>query len=226
VIAHRRQLLVFVIAAAAVLAGLVAAGLQTIRVRTFSLRVPNLQAVASVRPGHPVCEGPITSTVAARGVALYGTVASGSPTIEVRARSSSSTLASGQLLHVGRSSESDVALDRTIPGGRPVHICVSVGGGVFSLTGAAGQAPGVIAHGLAPGTQFSLALTRPGTFLGSLSTAFSRAAIFRPDWVGAWTFWLLLALLACALPLAGVAVIRALDEPEPDENSRARSGSA
>ena len=94
------------------------------------------------------------------------------------------------------------------------------------MYGAGAQAPGVVADGVVPGMQFALVLTHRVTLLGSLSTAFSRAAIFRPDWVGAWTFWLLLALLACTLPLAGVAIVRALDDPDPDENSHARDRSS
>jgi hypothetical protein len=214
--AHRRPLLVFAIASAAIIVALIVAGLQTIQVRTFTLREPNLEPVASVRPGHPACEGPVTARAASRGVALFGSAASGSPPITVRVSSASRTLATGELAHAGAGAENNVTVDHPIPAGRPVRVCVSAAGGVFSLMGAGSQFAGVLTSGVANDTQFSLVLTRPATFLGSLQTAFSRAATFKPSWVGAWTFWLLLALLACAMALAGVAVTRALEEDEAD----------
>jgi hypothetical protein len=222
--ARRRPLLVLAIAAAAVIAGLIVAGLQTIPVRTYSLRQPDVGPVASLRPGHSACEGPVTSTVAARGVGIFGRAVSGRPTVEVRARSASRTLATGELA-VDRSGESVVPLNRPIPAGRAVHVCVSATGGVFSLVGDGSQVRGLTARGVSPGTQFSLVLTRPATFLGSLQTAFSRAAVFKPSWVGAWTFWLLLALLGCTVVVAGVAVARAAEDDEADESSHARDGS-
>jgi hypothetical protein len=224
--AHRRPLFVLVIASVVIVAGLVVAGLQTVQVRTYSLRQPNLEPVASVRPGHPACEGPVTARAASRGVALFGSAASGSPTITVRVSSASRTVATGELAHAGASAENDVAVDHPIPAGRPLHVCVSAAGGVFSLMGAGSQFAGVLTSGVAHDTQFSLVLTRPATFLGSLPTAFSRASVFKPSWVGAWTFWLLLAVLACAVALAGVAVVGALEEDEADESSRASSRSS
>jgi hypothetical protein len=45
---------------------------------------------------------------------------------------------------------------------------------------------------------------------------FERAALFRPGWVGAWTFWLLLAALVIGVPtLLGRALRAALEEEEP-----------
>jgi hypothetical protein len=45
-----------------------------------------------------------------------------------------------------------------------------------------------------------------------LPTIFSRAALFRPGWVGAWTFWALLVALTVAVPLL---LARALGATEP-----------
>jgi hypothetical protein len=38
--------------------------------------------------------------------------------------------------------------------------------------------------------------------------AFERAALFRPAWVGPWTFWLLLGLVAAGVPLLLAAAYR------------------
>ena len=52
--------------------------------------------------------------------------------------------------------------------------------------------------------------------LGALPDAFDHAALFRPGWVGAWTYWCLLAALAVGVPLLVRALASAADEDESD----------
>jgi hypothetical protein len=40
----------------------------------------------------------------------------------------------------------------------------------------------------------------PRSMAALVPEAFERAARFRPGWVGAWTFWILLGLVAAGLP--------------------------
>ena len=54
-------------------------------------------------------------------------------------------------------------------------------------------------------------VARPPTLLSDIPTVFERAALFRPGWVGVWTFWLLAAALLGAFPLAALALTRAID---------------
>jgi hypothetical protein len=215
---HRSTLLLLALAAVVIVAGLVFAGLQTIPVRSYALRVPDSGSVGLARPSHRLCEGPITSPTTARSVGVFADPAAGAPVVEVTVFAGRRQIAVGTRTPDPSVREQLVGLDRRIPAGRAVRVCVRASRGALTVWGAGAQAPGVVTRGASPGMQFALVLTRPGTLLGSLSTAFTRAATFRPSWVGPWTFWLLVALLACTLPLAGVAITRALGEDEADES--------
>ena len=80
--------------------------------------------------------------------------------------------------------------------------------------GSAVSEPGVTVTGIPAGQRFSLVLLSDGdrSLLGSLSLAFSRASLWRPSWVGAWTFWVLVIALLVTFGLAVVAVVRAADD--------------
>ena len=55
--------------------------------------------------------------------------------------------------------------------------------------------------------------------LALLPDAFERASLFRPGWVGAWTYWLLLVALVIAVPvLLSRALVSASEEDDPDSN--------
>jgi hypothetical protein len=54
----------------------------------------------------------------------------------------------------------------------------------------------------------------PRSLLSLVPTIFRRASLFRPGWVGPWTYWLLSAALLGAFGLAGVAVTRAARSDE------------
>jgi hypothetical protein len=212
---HRSGLIALGLAAIVVTAGLLVAGLQTIQGRTYSLRVPDSGASGIASASHRLCEGPIQSPTAASGVGVFADPATGHPTVNVRVLAGGRLIASGSRIPNASGQEQIVALDRPVRAHLAVRVCLAASGGTLTVYGAGEQAPTVVAHGVTPGMQFALVLTQPTTPIGALSTAFARAAIFRPSWVGAWTFWLLVGLLACTLPLAGVALTRALDEPEP-----------
>jgi hypothetical protein len=59
----------------------------------------------------------------------------------------------------------------------------------------------------------SLAITalspHPHSLLSEVPTIFERAGLFRFSWIDSWTFWALLAGLAVAAVLCGVAVAAA-----------------
>ena len=57
--------------------------------------------------------------------------------------------------------------------------------------------------------------SRPRTMLDMVPDVFRRAALFHPRWVGAWTFWLLSALLVLLVPLALAAAARSAARNEP-----------
>jgi hypothetical protein len=54
----------------------------------------------------------------------------------------------------------------------------------------------------------------PTTALSLVPTMFRRAGLFHGGWVGAWTYWLLAALVALAVP---ALLVRALRDAELDD---------
>jgi hypothetical protein len=48
----------------------------------------------------------------------------------------------------------------------------------------------------------------PSSMAALVPEAFARASLFRPDWVGAWTFWALLVLVVAGVPVLLMAAYR------------------
>ena len=213
-----------------VIAALVVSGLLSTTTRTFTIRDPNFSPTVGVPAGHAACEAPITSDGAARGVEIFGKAVRGDPRVVVEVHSLNRRVSASGLIHDPRaSSEQDVRLNRPIPGGVPVRVCIRSLSGAYELKGSGAVDPQIHATGVADGTQFSLLLTRSQTLFSSLPTAFARASIFRPDWVGPWLFWLLLALLAAAFVTAGIGIRTASDadrrEPATEHDRAPRDSS-
>jgi hypothetical protein len=225
-----RPWLVFAGATTITLAVMIVFGLQQIAVRTVSLGVPNTERVAVVKPGAPVCQGPITSPSAARTVEVWGRPASGDPqaTVLVRPVSGRGVIAQGLVEPSPGSRPRDsfsppvtaalfgyrARLNRNIPGGRSVQVCVQAKHGSFALQGWLALAPGVTMTGGKGGLQFSLVLLKPAgsTLLGSLPTAFARASLFKLSWLHPWVFWLLCALLLSTILFGSLAISAAVRE--------------
>lgn len=195
------------------LAALLIAGSRPLAVRTASADAPNQLTIATLQPGQAVCEGPITSQGAARSVGIWGAAAGATArlTVAVKDASTQETVASGPLQAVAQEGEWTARLDRDVPQGHPVQICLTQDAGAFSLMGSAVSEPGVTVTGIPAGQRYSLVLLSDGdqSLLGSLSLAFSRASLWRPSWVGPWTFWMLGVALLLTFGLAVMAVVRA-----------------
>jgi hypothetical protein len=200
--------------------GLLAAGSRHVVVRTASADVPNQFPMPALRPGRQACEGPLTSHGPARSVGFWGAAASplAQLTVTVRDATTHAIVASGSLAARSAETEWVAHLRRQVPGGLPLEICVADEAGTFSLAGSLGGAPGVVATGTAPrNALFSLATLDAGnhSLLSALPTAFARASLWRPSWVGSWTFWVLTAVVLATFGLGVVAVVNAADEDEP-----------
>lgn len=106
--------------------------------------------------------------------------------------------------------------------GRQVAVCVAnPGAQPVALAGTVGRdrrEPRVV---LADGRRLeaNLHLTflrpRPASLLSLLPKAFDRAALFHPPLVGAWTFWLLAALLGIGVPLLLARALHSASEDRP-----------
>jgi len=215
--ASRRAAGALGLAAIAVAVGLLLAGLRRVELRAFVLRTQTAGVVATATARAAACEGPVRTPEPVRRVVIYG-VRHGDPEVRIVVRATDGRIVASGPLPPGASAAN---MDPHIPAATPVRVCVTARNGTLDLLGGSNGSE-VSRHfsttGVARGQVFALLLERPSSLLGALGTAFSRAAIFRPSWVGAWTFWLLLALLGCTLPLAGLALVRAVRADDADES--------
>jgi hypothetical protein len=103
-------------------------------------------------------------------------------------------------------------LTRSVAGGTAVNVCVSDASGAFKLAGSTPGYSGAAITASEPQKAFSLVMleSHEHSLLGSLGLGFSRAALFRPSWVGVWTFWALLIAVLLTVPLAAVAISAAI----------------
>jgi hypothetical protein len=218
-VSARRPLLLSLTVVAVAVIVLVILGLHAERTQVLSLRVPDSETVATLTPRSAACEGPVgAATGSIQAATIWGASVSRRTTLEVYARSGA-----GGIVARGRAPAGTVAATQTVDlvpqthRNHQVTICVrDAGTAPFMLLGSATN-PGVrtTIGGKRTSAQFSLALLGPrrSTFSG-LPLAFSRAALFRPGWVGSWTFWVLLAGLLVAAGLIATAVMAASHEDE------------
>ena len=237
--ARAKLVAVALVVALGLAAVLLAAGRDG-RSTAFSLDVPPIVAVTTLHSGQAACQGPLTATAPFRFVTPWISPSDASgrvaqrPTpgaaidLTVRDAATNAPLARGQIAAAYvRPISPTVALDRTIPSGRRIRVCLrSRGPGIVGLMGASLPTEALVeADGTASGAgQSALALLflreHPRSLLSLVPTIFRRASLFRPGWVGPWTYWLLSAALLGAFGLAGVAVSRAARSDETSHSPR------
>ncbi len=222
----RRVWLPCLCVAAVAIALLVLAGSQSRLVNAFALDAPNQFPLLTLQPGKRVCEGPVSSGAPVRGVGIWGASLGGPGhmRVDVMATSGRAILASGSLNAGPAEAEYTSRLTRVVPAHTQMRVCLEQQAGAFSLAGSAALDPKVVMTGPVPGKEFSLVLLKEGrpSMLGALSTAFSRAALWRPSWVGSWTFWVLAAGLLASFG-AGVLAVAAAASAD-DETDAQDSG--
>jgi hypothetical protein len=205
-----RVTLVFIALAAAALVALLIAGSSTLVLRTFALDSANELPVAVVGQSGPVCEGPITSQGQAQAVEVWGAAvaAPAQLTVVVQDASTGEPLSAGRLDATTVPSAYTARLVAPVAGGRPLRVCLIPDRGSVTLLGSPAVHPNIVLTGGKPGLEYSLALLDETgqSLLGSLRRAFSRASLFRPTWMGSWTFWLLAAALLGTVALGAVAI--------------------
>jgi hypothetical protein len=128
-----------------------------------------------------------------------------------------------------RPSVSTTPLSRGVPAGGSVNICFRrAGGGKQAgilagnkdLGADASHAVFVESHGRALKTGRDIHLVflrqRGESVLSQIPAMFRRAALFRPSFVGAWTYWALLAVVLLAVPALLVRALWAAERESPD----------
>lgn len=189
---------------------------------TYSLGVPPTGVAASIAPGKRVCQEPIDLPTGAGAVVFpVATDGQAGQPLDVTVRTPS-----GQVLGRGKigggyvdGTEQTAKLDRVAGPAERSAVCIANEGTlpVFIYGSENVTSSHTIAEGAVNPVDLDIRFLddNPRAFAGEIPDAFERAVLFRPGWVGAWVYWLLLALLVIAAPLLlGFAVWRAARDDE------------
>jgi hypothetical protein len=225
-------LLLLVLPLVAVVA-LIVSALQPMQIRAYALGSPNAGQAATLVRGQAACEGPIRVPSAIGAVGIWGNGAGNAQiAVSVRDAITGRVLAGGQTtIPPGPLAPHTIPVRPSIPAGSTVRVCVTERGPIpFTLLGSLPTHPEIrmsVGDKLTS-SEFSLLLYEPSrhSLLAALPKAFSRAALFRPTWIGPWTFWALaIALLgtigACAWALVAATRADALAEDECETKTEA-----
>lgn len=188
------------------------------RTQAFTINVRPTHAVVETPPGGEACQWGIQAGATFDVVEpLLGTHLRPGPPLAVTVRE----LGTGRALARGRlgggAPDNELVRVRVEPPverGRLIGVCFRNEGRheVVFFGGPSWEAPGHAYRGIHPGSgDMRLAFHRsePRSVLSSLPEMFERAAVFRPEPVGAWTFWVLLVLVGAGVPLLLAAAVRA-----------------
>jgi len=219
---------VIVALALAAVVGLAAAALAGDRSQAFTLGVARSSPV-ELKPRQTVCQAPVTVppdgafdgirvSVGTRGrpgpplEATVRTVDPADPAATTGAVLARGTLARGyreypavpaQTVWVGR-----------VPAGRTVTVCLQNRGrgrvAVFGDVDAAARTSTSFVEGAGTGLDVALDFQRrePRSLASLIPAMLDRAALFRAQWIGTWTYWLLGALVLLAVPALLVRAVR------------------
>jgi hypothetical protein len=186
------------IAALGALALLVAAGLDD-REQAFTVGLPAVRVAADLPPGESACSMAIDVPADFSRVRL-STASFGrpGPPLTVTAGAARGTVAGGY----PDNSAVEARLE-TVREGERVEVCVANDGDHrVALLGSPPDTPpyDLANPGLGPAIGIVFLRDKPSSMAALVPEAFERASLFRPGWVGAWTFWILLGLVVVALP--------------------------
>jgi GT2 family glycosyltransferase len=195
----------------------------------FTNEVPSSAEVASVAPGGVLCQHVTDVPEESDGVSvpLYSGQVGASFRLEVRDARSGRTLGAGD----GATPEvpNSVAIPTgTISAGRPLDVCIentsSRRVGIYGV----GEGDRRVFRGTVRNGPISLVFfdEQGATLLDRIPEALQRAELFKPAWVGAWTFWVFAVLAVVAIPaLLGIALWRSLLGSGPPPTPEARYAS-
>ena len=197
----------------------------------YSLGVAPSTIAAQIEPGSRTCQEPIDLPVEASSI-VFPVATDGRPgqPLDVTVRR-----ASGRVLGRARvpggyvdGTPQVAELNRAVGPEGVVAVCIGNRGDqpVFIYGSENVTSSRTITGGVPNGIDLDLRFLRkdPRSFADLLPDAFERAALFRPGWVGAWVYWLLLGGLALAAPaLLAFALVRAVREDDQGETDSTQS---
>jgi hypothetical protein len=213
----RSSVLAFGLVALAGLVALLLAGAGDQRSTAFSLDLPNATPVTSLPPDVSACQGPLRAGGTFQGVrAWLSPVVAPAMTVTVR-NVRGRPLATGDLrADPGLPGAFTARLDMPVASGTRVVVCLrNRGPGRVAVLGSTPiPSVGHLRVGSTTAKTVAVALVflrpHPQSLLSLLPTLFSRAALFKASWVGAWTFWVLCGAIVVAFLLGGRAVALAV----------------
>jgi hypothetical protein len=194
------------VAALGVLA-LLAAALLDDRETAFTVGLPPVRIAAELQPGERACRANIDVPADFSRVRLF-TASFGrpGPRLSVAAGDSRGTVAPGY----PDNSAVEASLDAVAEGER-IDVCVTnQGDGRVALLGSPPDTspPQLADPELEPELGVAFLRDEPSSMAALVPEAFERASLFRPAWVGSWTFWALLVLVAAGVPALLMAAYR------------------
>jgi hypothetical protein len=208
----RRALIAFALLAVVFVAGLVVSGARRTNTDAFSNTQPLLVYSVKLEPRQSACQTPIAVPTSFDRVDVWLDHA-GAATLQLTVANAQS----GRLLATGTRSidltarEQRVALNATVPAGIQGRVCVTNQGPFAVALFGAGKSgvSGTLTSGgsqLPNATAFLFERSPAHSQLSLLPTALRRAALFKPGWVGEWTFWVLVVALLAAFGVLAAAL--------------------
>jgi hypothetical protein len=200
------------VALALAVLGVAIAGLRE-KSLAFTLGVVPAIAVAPLQPAGEICQQPIGVPPGAgfdRVRFVLGTYNRRGPRLAVTVRDAQTNAILGQGAlpggygDIAQEPSHEVAVGH-VPADRAVSVCIANRGDrkVAVWGNADIAAPGTVAtrDGAPQGYDLTLVfLRKPRPLLTEAGAIAQRAVVFKPDWMGAWTVWLLWALVVVAVP--------------------------
>jgi hypothetical protein len=203
----RRALAALVAVAALGVFAVLVAGLLDDRERAFTVGLPPVRIAAELQPGERVCRTDIDVPAEFARVRLFAaSFGRPGPRLGVTAGDSSGTVAAGY----PDNSAVEASMD-AVPEGELIDLCVTnEGDSRVALRGSPPDTPPPSLGDPNLEAQIGVAFLRdePSSMATLVPAAFERASRFRPAWVGPWTFWILLVLVAAGVPVLLVAAYR------------------
>ncbi len=212
-----------------VLAGVVAAGVIALAIvmaadeRGFTAPL-NTKTAVRVPPGKEVCRRSVKPKQAGVNALRFHVDTGGrrGPPLELRVfrgYTRPTVVATGSLPGGYRTGELEAAITGSAAGAFALSACVdNVGSTPITITPPPPLRARELAHarGRTGFEEISLTLVRKPSrsLLSLMPTAFERATLFRPGWIGAWTYWMLAAGLIFVVPFLLTRALSAVEREE------------
>ena len=209
-----RATLAFAVVFAAGLGLLLALGLLEQRSEAFTLGVEPASPL-KLSPGAEVCQRSIEPPAGFSRVTLEVVSKPGrAPTFDVRVLSRGRQVAGNPAVGTLSGERTPVVTVGDVPAGDRISVCVeNTGQRAFQVLGNSGLAhPPSAAYRRDKQIDYDMALVflRPSdaSLLSLTGDMVERAALFRGEWIGAWSVWVVVALLLTAFPLLLYRAVR------------------